>query len=42
MQGKLLAALTITGVLALLPLAGCKQKASENTAASQSGNGAMD
>jgi hypothetical protein len=26
----------------LLPLAGCKQKASENTAASQSGNGAMD
>lgn len=42
MQGKFLAALTITGVLALLPLAGCKQKASENTAASQSGNGAMD
>jgi thiol-disulfide isomerase/thioredoxin len=30
MRGKFLAALTITGFLALLPLAGCKQKAGEN------------
>jgi thiol-disulfide isomerase/thioredoxin len=30
MRGKFLAALTITGLLALLPLAGCKQKAGEN------------
>jgi thiol-disulfide isomerase/thioredoxin len=30
MRGKFLAALTITGLLALLPLAGCKQKGGEN------------
>ena len=30
MRGKLLAALMITGVLALLPLAGCKQKSGES------------
>ena len=30
MRGKFLAALMISGILALLPLAGCKQKAGEN------------
>jgi thiol-disulfide isomerase/thioredoxin len=42
MRGKFLAALIITGLLPLLPLAGCKQKATENTSAVESGNGAMD
>ena len=38
MRGKFLAAVMITALLALLPLAGCKQK-TENTAVSQNENG---
>ena len=38
MRGNFLAAVMITGLLALLPLAGCKQK-TENTAVSQNENG---
>jgi len=43
MRGKFLAAVTITGLLALLPLAGCKQK-TESTAVTQGeqGQGTMD
>jgi len=43
MRGKFLAAVTITGLLALLPLAGCKQK-TEGTAVTQGeqGQGTMD
>jgi hypothetical protein len=44
MRGKFLAAVTITGLMALLLLAGCKQKGNENAAATQAeqGNGTMD
>lgn len=44
MRGKFLAAVTFTGLVALLALVGCKQKSSENTAATQGeqGQGAMD
>ena len=39
MRGNFLAAVMITGLLALLPLAGCKQKATDNATANANPNG---